>query len=84
MFMRDSPGVIAFSCDARLPVRVAIMFLDKDFDGWKRIVIDFATQPRGRPFYDDVLVDFVIATVRFRIGQLFVAAARVPETCRRA
>src|SRR4051794_647298 len=53
---------------ARLPVGVTIMLLHKDIDRGKRIMIHLAAQPRSRSLHDDMLVHFVVAAVRFRLG----------------
>src|SRR3954451_25117506 len=43
-----APSKFTFGRDARFPVRVAVMFFDKDFHRRKRVVVHLATQPAGR------------------------------------
>src|SRR5207237_2040491 len=67
-------GKFALGRNARFPIRVAVMFFDEHFHGWKGVVIHLATQPAGRAFHDDVFVDFVVAALRVGLRQFFVTA----------
>src|SRR2546423_12819205 len=67
-------GKLALGRDARLPVRVTIMFFHEHFHAWERVVVHLASEPANRSVYDHVFVDFVVAAARVGVGQLLITA----------
>ena len=72
--LRAAPGQLPIRGDARLPVRIAIMFLDEDLDARESVMVHLTTQPAGRSPDDDVLVHFVIAAAGISPSQFLIAA----------
>ena len=56
------------------PIGVAVVFLDEAFDGGKGVVVHDCLKLAGGSRNLDVLVNFMIATGCFNLGNLFIPA----------
>src|ERR1700730_10920863 len=55
------------------------MLFNKNFDRRKSVMIHLTTQTAGWTLDDNMLVHFIVSTVRVRVGQFFIPPQRVTK-----